>query len=174
MRKLLALALLALPCYPATVVFLTSTTTTPTYTVPMDWNSANNTIEVIGGGGGGVDNSNSCYSGAGGGGYAKISNLTLVPGASVTYQVGAGGAPFGNGGNSWFNASTLVLSSVGAIGGAPGSRGSCPQSGGLGGAALSCVGAGATCFSGGNGGASFYRIVNGWRRRSCWSTRRWR
>jgi hypothetical protein len=55
--------------------YLTSGTT---WTVPADWNNANNTIEVIGGGGGGGANSTGDVgTGGGGGGYAKVTNKTL-------------------------------------------------------------------------------------------------
>jgi hypothetical protein len=75
----------------STVIFLTSGTS---WTVPSDWNSANNTIEVIGGGGGGgPGQAGSPANGSGGGGaYSKISNLSLTPGAGITYAIGGGGS----------------------------------------------------------------------------------
>lgn len=79
-------------------VILTSGTS---WTVPTDWNSTNNTIEVIGGGGG----------------YSKITNLSLTVGASITYQIGSGGAASTAGGNTWFNGASFGVSSVGAVGG---------------------------------------------------------
>ena len=71
----------------STVIFLTSGST---WTVPSDWNSSNNTIEVIGGGGGG---GSSQYSNGGGGGgaWSKVTNASLTPGATVGVQVGSGG-----------------------------------------------------------------------------------
>jgi hypothetical protein len=89
------------------VVFLTSGTS---YTVPSSWNSNANTIEVIGGGAGGASACNSCATGgtaiAGGGGggssYSAISNLSLTPGNSVTYQVGTGGGAGVAGGDTYF------------------------------------------------------------------------
>jgi hypothetical protein len=63
--------------------------------VPDDWNSSDNTIEVIGGGGGGDTPSvstNQEGEGGGGGAYSKATNVSLTPGASVTYAVGTGGA----------------------------------------------------------------------------------
>lgn len=85
--------------------------------------------------------------GAGGGGaYSAITNLTLTPGTSVTFAIGAGGASGVTGGDTWFNGASLAASSVGAKGGVD-SGGS---SGGAGGAAAS--GIGTTKFSGGNGG----------------------
>ena len=59
--------------FASTQIFLTSTTTT-TWTVPADWDSANNTIEVIGAGGGG-SSYDSREGGGGGGGYSKVSNI---------------------------------------------------------------------------------------------------
>ena len=67
------------------VIVLTSGTS---WQVPADWNSANNTIEVIGGGGGG---SGYASSGGGGGAYAKVSNVPLSGGTTVTYSVGIAG-----------------------------------------------------------------------------------
>jgi hypothetical protein len=75
-----------------TTVVLTSGTT---WTVPDDWNSFNNTIEVIGAGAGGGRPSNGGTNGAGaggGGGYSSISNFALTLGASITFQLGAAGA----------------------------------------------------------------------------------
>ena len=61
-------------------------TASGTWTVPADWNSSSNSIETIGGGGH-SGTSNIGGGGGGGGAYAKISNLSLTPGASVTYRV---------------------------------------------------------------------------------------
>jgi hypothetical protein len=82
------------------VVFLT---TGSSWTVPADWNSGNNTIEVIGAGGGGSSGSG----GAGGGGYSKVSNIALVPGSSIAYGIGAGGVKDVNGGDTWLCSSSL-------------------------------------------------------------------
>src|SRR5437870_1075520 len=71
-------ALLPLHARAATVIFL-ATTGTNNWTVPGDWNSSNNTIEVIGGGGGGGGCSNG-RGGGGGGAYSKSSSLFLTPG----------------------------------------------------------------------------------------------
>src|SRR5262249_52711360 len=60
-----------------------------TWNVPSDWNSANNTIECIGSGGSGFQGSASVAPGGGGGAYAAISNLTLTPGGTATYSIGA-------------------------------------------------------------------------------------
>ena len=80
------------------------------WTVPSDWNSTNNAIHCIGGGGGGT------WGGGGGGAYARISNLPLTPGASVPYQIGAGGltsSPVPSGTPTWFKSTTTVLADGG-------------------------------------------------------------
>lgn len=140
-------------------IFLTSGTT---WQVPSDWDSSNNTIEVIGGGGGGDTPSDTVYSAGGGGGaYSKITNATLTPGATVAIAVGAGGSggttPTAGGDtylcNSPSNCATIGGSAVivGAKGGgAP--TGSGFPTGGAGGAAAS--GVGTVKNSGGAGGTS--------------------
>lgn len=132
------------PVVTPVTVYLTSGTT---WTVPSDWNSSNNTIEVIGGGGGGRTTPGSTAGGGGGGGaYSKISNLTLTRGASVTIHVGAGGTPSLIGGDTYFNAGTCPGASVCAKGGV-GANNWNGASGGL-----SSDGVGSIKFSGGNGG----------------------
>jgi hypothetical protein len=128
-----------------TQIFIVSGTS---WTVPADWNPADNSIETIGGGGGGGTSSGGNDAGGGGGGaYSKITNLTLSPG-SVTLQVGSGGGPNTNGGDTYFNGASLGASSVGAQGG----RGASEVTGGAGGASGS--GVGSTKYSGGDGGTS--------------------
>src|SRR5262249_14883537 len=73
-----------------------TTTGSGTWTVPNDWSSTN-TIEVIGGGGGakgGLGSGSTPQNAAGGGGgaYAKISNISLTGGSSISIQVGSGGS----------------------------------------------------------------------------------
>jgi len=83
---------------PPTRIFLTSGTT---WTVPSNWNAANNTIEVIGGGGAGrFGDGNHVGTGGGGGGYSKAVNVSLTPGATVGLSVGSGGVSAANGGNA--------------------------------------------------------------------------
>lgn len=113
------------------------------WTVPSDWNSANNTIEVIGAGG----RSKGSNSGGGGGGaYSKITNLALTPTASVSYQIGSGSVD-ADGASSlrdtWFKSTSDVL----AKGGSANTAGA----GGAGGAAS--AGVGSVKYSGGAGGA---------------------
>jgi hypothetical protein len=152
-----------------TIIFLTGTAST-TWTVPSDWNSASNTIEVIGAGGasggcggGGCDG----RGGGGGGAYAKISNLSLTPGASVNIAVGTGQltgvGPGVFASSTWFNGTTCSGASVcGAggqsvfatyVGGAGGSvassTGSVKNAGGAGGSGVGTRGIGGS----GGGGA---------------------
>ena len=99
-----------------------------TWTVPSDWNSASNKVEVIASGGGGSNGANG--NGGCGGSYATKSNISLTGGGSATYflNVGGAGAAAGAGaagtagGDAWFNGTTLAGSSVGAKGGAGGNN----------------------------------------------------
>ncbi|MDO8517875.1 MAG: hypothetical protein Q7S26_01105 [bacterium] len=147
--------------------YLTSGTS---FTVPLDWDPTNNTIETIGGGGGGAGGTPLHEGGDGGGGgaYSKISNLSLTPGASVIYQVGAagtagptgGGGLGGNGGDTYFCDTTsncVNISGTAVKVGAKGGKGTLvdPNAlGGVGGAAAS--GIGTIKYSGGHGGTSSY------------------
>ncbi len=65
-------------------VYLTSGTT---WTVASDWVTSGSLVETIGAGGTGGSNS-----GGGGGAYASEPNISLTPGASVTYQIGNAGS----------------------------------------------------------------------------------
>ena len=129
-----------------TVIILTSGTS---WTVPSNWNSSNNSIEVIGGGGG-----HNQFSG-GGAAYAKITNLTLTPGNSVSYQVAVPQSGFSGitGQDTWFNGTgaTCASQSVCAKGGAGNGYGA-------GGSAASSIGS--TTYSGGNG-ASYPTVYGG-------------
>jgi hypothetical protein len=132
-------------------IYLTSGSS---WTVPANWNSSNNKIEVIGGGGNGGVVYGAGGGGAGGGAYSSISNLALTPGSSVSYSVGLGGtggysAP---GGNTWFNGTGLSSASVSAQGGAGGLNNTIGPV--LGGQASN--GIGSTKYSGGNGGQGGY------------------
>lgn len=135
----------------ATVVFLTTTTgSNQTYTSPVDWNNASNTIELLAGGGGGNNSNGFNGTGGGGGEYGKTTNFTFAtPGTTTaTYQLGAGGGGASNGGNTWFNGTTQGGATLGAIHGNAGAAGSGPRSGGSGGTG----GVGTTHFAGGRGG----------------------
>lgn len=140
LRLSLFVALLLLPQFAfANVIYLTSGSS---WTVPSDWNSSNNTIEIIGAGangavGGVAPPVGPPYGGAGGvggggGAYAKTSNLPLTPGSTVTIQVGSG--------DTYVNGTSCAGASACAKG----------ASGSSGGSAASSVGT--TKYSGGNGG----------------------
>jgi len=132
--------LTATPTPTSTVVFLTTGTS---WTVPAVCNGSNNTIECIGGGAGGGTGASS--GGGGAGAYSKVSDLSLTTGNIINYAIGAGGAAATNGGNTFFNGTSVTASSCGAGGGSTASG----QTGGAGGA----VGSG-TGYSGGAGGTT--------------------
>ena len=83
------------------------------WTVPLDWNSASNSIEVIGAGGTGGDGNagGAGAGGGGGGGYSRVNNLNFT-GLTAYFSVGASGsqpastARGGKGGNTWLGQST--------------------------------------------------------------------
>lgn len=146
--------------------FATETTLTDavgsngTWNVPVDWNNADNFVDVIGGGGsgGGAGGGDAAAGGgAGGGGWSRKTNLTLS--GTVTYQNGIGpsgttGAAGTDGGDTWFDGTSLAGSSVAAKGGTGGGLGSAGTgSGGTGGASAS--GIGDTRRSGGSGVQGF-------------------
>ncbi len=139
-------------------IFLTAGSS---WTVPADWNSANNTVEVIGGGGGGAAGQPApVYSGGAGGGgaYAKRSNVVLTPGASVTYRVGPAGTASGAGGDTYFcNSASNCASIAGTavVAGAKGGSGASTHSGGSGGATAQSIGDASAIFAGGNGGGGW-------------------
>lgn len=127
------------------------------FTVPAGVTSLS--VECWGGGGGG---GGGAYGGGGGGGEYAADTVTVTPGNSYTYVVGAGGAggTSGSNGTSGGN-STFDSTSVVAHGGSRGTTGS-PGSGGSGGSGSSNTthhngGAGASGTSssvGGGGGSS--------------------
>ena len=126
----------------------------PQWIVPSDW-SGGNTIEVIGGGGCGGNGLIGVATGGGGGAYSRVKNITIIPGANIDYQIGAGS--FAAGQDTWFNGANLATSVVGAKGGGIGNavtnaNFSTPLAGGIGGDAASCVGT--IKFSGGSGGTA--------------------
>lgn len=146
----------------ATLVFLTTTTgSNQTYTSLADWNNLSNKIETIGAGGGGgriTSGSGRHATGGGGGAWNKVVNFSFAtPGTTTaTYQLGTagtGGASATDGGDSWFNATTLAGSSVGSKGGAKGkSDTAASTAGGIGG--LGASGIGTSSHDGGDGGAA--------------------
>jgi hypothetical protein len=140
------------PAPPANVYFLTAGTT---WTVPSNWNNSNNSIEVIGGGAGGRNTANQ-RGGGGGGGWSKKINVSLTPGSSVAYAIGAGGTggdPPTSGGDTYFCNSTSNCASISGsavLAGAKGGTAAASGTGGLGGQAGQ--GVGDSKYSGGRGG----------------------
>lgn len=144
------------------LTFLTSPTgSNQTWTSPVDWNNASNTVETIGGGGSGGLNRGVAHStGGGGGAWNRTIQISFAtPGVTTaTYQIGAGGvavtgtaATAGNAGSdTWFNGATLAASSVGSKAGGGGVAGSGTNAGGTGGVGAS--GIGSPSNNGGNGG----------------------
>lgn len=127
-------------------IFLVSGTS---WTVPSDWNSSDNSIECIGAGGrASAEDGTSGGGGGGGGAYSKITNLTLTPSASVTYQIGTGNGSTGTSGtaHSWFNGTSLAAASLSAAGGSS----TATEIGGTGGLAANSIGT--TKYDGGSGG----------------------
>src|SRR6267142_4376117 len=100
-------------------IFLTSGTT---WTVPVDWNNANNTIETIGAGGGGFTFVSTTYpAGGGGAAYSKSVNQTLTPSSTVGIAVGSGGAAGTAGGDTWLcnlNSNCATIEGTAVISGA--------------------------------------------------------
>lgn len=147
-------------------------TTGSSWSVPSDWSSSSNTIEVIGGsggGGGGFQQTNGngglAGGGGGGGGYSKAVNVTLAPGSAVTVAIGGAGTGGANstngtaGGDTYLCNSTVNCTNIGdtsvvagAKGGDLGSAGTSvvAGAGGAGGAAAS--GVGSLKYNGGAGG----------------------
>jgi len=150
-----------------TVIYLTSGTT---WTVPSDWNSANNSIEVIGGGGSGGSDRSSYYrasSGGGGGAYSKTTDQAFTPNSTIRFSIGAGGAgafaAAGNAGGDTYLCSdnTGNCSDVGGVfgssvivaakGGSGGNIAGSPTVAGVSGGAAS-QGIGSLKYSGGSSG----------------------
>lgn len=142
----------------AATSFLTSSpgTGNQTFSVPVDWNNSNNQVACIGSGGtGGLGGSTSVQGGGGGGGaYASTTNITLTPGGTAIYAIGASATSTAAGATAgsretYFNGTASSTASLtcdwgrlGAIGGA---------GAGTGGSTAYSIGI--TLFAGGNGGA---------------------
>lgn len=140
----------------ATTTFLTAPTgSNQSYSVPSDWDSANNSVQTLGAGGGGGGCNNGQGGGGGGGAYSAQTNIALSGGGTATYQIGTAGTTAsatngGDGGDTWFNGATLGAATVGSKGGVGGGTGNSGQgAGGAGGASGS--GIGTTKNSGGSG-----------------------
>ncbi len=128
-----------------------TTTDAGTFTVPA--NVTELLVEAWGGGGSGAASGTNNGGGAGGGGaYARLNALSVNPGDSINYFVGAGGgAPgAGNPGNpgqaSWFGNTSTLIAQPGGGGGVGGIT-----NGGAGGNAGTSIGN--QTYAGGAGGA---------------------
>src|SRR5450631_3029585 len=161
------------------IILSTSSGALQTWIVPSDWNNASNTIETIGAGGSGAAAGNAAATGGGGGAWNKSTNISLTPGASVSYEVGAGGtsvtAAYGGytngnaGGDTWFcsstsncssiNGSAIIVASKGGSGGMGAYLSATAGAGGIGtagvGAHSNSGGAGGTVLSYPNGNCSY-------------------
>ncbi len=132
-------------------VILTSVSSSP-WTVPADWNAANNTIWCIGGGGNGGNGNGSTNTGGGGGGgaCAWVTNIALT--GTISFQVGLAGGTTGSGtsptANTWFK----DISTIVAAGGGSGVNNAITA--GAAGSAVNSVGAGGI-FAGGIGGVGY-------------------
>lgn len=115
---------------PRTVTFIITTSgSDQDYTVPTDWTSSNNSVEIVSAGGtGGNDGaSGDCPGGSGGsgggGGYARKNDITLTGGAIAKFRLRAGGVGTGVATACWFNGTSLAASSVGIQSGGNGGVG---------------------------------------------------
>lgn len=107
------------------VIVITSGTT---WTVPGDWGSTSNTIEVIGAGGNGNPRCSLFPQtiGGGGGAYSKITNLVEAPGATVNIHIGGesgGNQVSGVGDGTWVGSAVTVYAESGWDGGDCGNPG---------------------------------------------------
>src|ERR1035441_1851902 len=112
MRKLILLALLAVPLFAATCPSITSGGNTVEFcTSGTSWSTPAGvtvvTVETVGGGGGGSNQSGAypiAGSGGGGGGYAKTASLSIS--GTVAMTIGGGGTGTSGagtaGGDTWF------------------------------------------------------------------------
>lgn len=117
-----------------TTVFLTSGSS---WTVPVDWNNSNNSVECIASGADGVQVSGTAAGqigpAGGGGAYAKRSNINLTISSTINFKVGNTSNV-----NTYFNGTSMINCSVGAVG----------ANGVTGGSSGLCIGD--VCYSGGN------------------------
>ena len=100
-------------------------------------------VEAVGGGGGGAGTSGGGGGGGGGAGGYCAKYFTVVPAATYTYTIGAGGVAEGTGGSTTFTVGATTITSAG------GGGGSIESTGGAGGACTN----GDINISGGGGGA---------------------
>lgn len=134
------------------------------YTIPAGVTSIS--VECIGGGGAGAGtgNTKASSSGGGGGAYVQVSNYSVLPGGTITVQVGAGGTGTSSTPGANGSASYVIYSSTTFISAAGGTGGSVSAAG-AGGQIASNIPAN-TGFNGGTGGngvvaATFNRAAGG-------------
>jgi uncharacterized membrane protein YgcG len=145
-----------------------------TWTVPADWDPSNNSITTIGGGGGGGGGSQGPggpSSGGGGGAYARVDNVSLIPGTDVGYCAGAGGGGGtctvngGDGGETFFCSATDQCTRLGdinvVVGAAGGQGGISAFPSGFGGGLGATAGQGVVVFGGGHGMGAQLDYTNG-------------
>lgn len=105
-----------------TALIITTDANLQTWSVPADWNSADNTAEVVSHGAHGSDGFEDCCGfgdgeGGGGGGYSKTAaSMSLTPGGSASFRLSAANSGSSTGVAAWFNGATLAASSVGICG----------------------------------------------------------
>jgi hypothetical protein len=122
------------------------TFTTPngvqSYTVPNGVTLIS--VEVWGGGGrgGSRTSGNNAYGGAGGGAYSR-STLSVTPGQTINFSVGAGSSTTAAGGDTWFGSATTLMAKGGSS--VPNNAASGAQGG------SAALGFGEIRFSGGDG-----------------------
>ncbi|MBV9962006.1 MAG: T9SS type A sorting domain-containing protein [Parafilimonas sp.] len=116
-------------------------TTSGTWVCPAGVTSA--TVECWGAGGSGATMTSNGSGAGGGGGAYSASTLSVIPGTTYSYTIGAGSSSTAAGGDTWFQSATTIMAKGGN---SPASNSS---SGAAGGAAS--AGYGTIKYSGGNG-----------------------
>jgi hypothetical protein len=161
------------PSWPdVTYDFVTNVSITSTsgsnqnYTVPSDWNPANNSIQAVGSGGSGAvtNGIGSAAGGGGGGGWGQVTNAGLTPGGSAAFFLNVGGvgpvtslsANGSAGSPTWMRTDggttapgTAAQGVLGATGG-----GATNGSGTVGGGVAGTANVGSSTNNGGSGGAA--------------------
>jgi hypothetical protein len=103
------------------------------WTIPNDWNSSSNNVYLVAGGGGGAGSvvtaaagNHVSGSGGGGGGFTTATNVSLTPGGSAAYAIGAAGtagtgstsaSTAGAGGATTFNSGAYTTTGGGGASG---------------------------------------------------------
>jgi len=131
--------------------------------VPTDLGSLISIEAISGGGGGSAGPGSGEGHGGGGGGYVKITGCTgFIAGATMFYNIGAGGAggstgAGGDGGLTWINVGSNSVPSAGSV------SGLAITSGGKGGGFFAATGATGIALGGGASGAGAFigSSVNG-------------